>query len=248
VYQKDSPPGEELATLSGTWDREVTMSIRDWPAQERPREKLLQLGPAALSDAELLAIFLRTGITGRSAVDLARDLLKEFDGLRPLLEADQAEFCRHKGLGQAKYVQLQAVLEMARRHLEATLSRGDALCSPDDTRRFLAARLRHHPYEVFACLFLDNRNRVIAFEELFRGTINGASVHPREVVRRTLEHNAAALILSHNHPSGVAEPSHSDRQLTERLKQALELVDVRVLDHIVVGDGEQVSFAERGWL
>jgi DNA repair protein RadC len=120
--------------------------------------------------------------------------------------------------------------------------------SPDDTRRFLSAQLRHHPYEVFACLFLDNRNRVIAFEELFRGTINGASVHPREVMRRTLEHNAAALILAHNHPSGVAEPSHSDRQLTERLKQALELVDVRVLDHIVVGDGQQVSFAERGWL
>lgn len=224
------------------------MSIRDWPAQERPREKLLEQGPAALSDAELLAIFLRTGITGRSAVDLARDLLNDFNGLRPLLEADEKAFCQHKGLGQAKYVQLQAVLEMARRHLLATLSRGDALSSPDDTRNFLSARLRHHPYEVFACLFLDNRHRVIAFEELFRGTINGASVHPREVVRRTLAHNAAALILAHNHPSGVAEPSQSDRHLTERLQQALELVDVRVLDHIVVGDGQQVSFAERGWL
>ncbi|MBD3671071.1 MAG: DNA repair protein RadC [Gammaproteobacteria bacterium] len=224
------------------------MSIRDWPAQERPREKLLQNGAAALSDAELLAIFLRTGIAGRSAVDLARDLLHEFDGLRPLLEASQSEFCARKGLGQAKFVQLQAVLEMARRHLAATLRRGDALCSPDDTRRFLTAQIRHYPYEVFACLFLDNRNRVIAFEELFRGTINGASVHPREVVRRTLAHNAAALILAHNHPSGVAEPSQSDRRLTERLKQALELVEVRVLDHIVVGDGEQISFAERGWL
>lgn len=224
------------------------MSIKDWPASERPREKLMAQGASALSDAELLAIFLRTGITGRSAVDLSRDLLNEFDGLRPLLEANEADFCSHKGLGPAKYVQLQAVLEMARRHLAANLARGDALCSPDDTRNYLTAQLRHYPYEVFACLFLDNRNRVIAFEELFRGTINGSSVHPREVIRRALEHNAAALILAHNHPSGVAEPSRADRQLTERLKETLGQVDVRVLDHIVVGDGEQVSFAERGWL
>ncbi|MDH5184590.1 MAG: DNA repair protein RadC [Gammaproteobacteria bacterium] len=224
------------------------MSIKDWPAAERPREKLLAQGAAALSDAELLAIFLRTGISGRSAVDLARDLLVEFDGLRPLLEAREKEFCLHMGLGPAKFVQLQAVLEMARRHLAANLARGDALSSPDDTRNYLSAQLRHYPYEVFACLFLDNRNRVIAFEELFRGTINGSSVHPREVIRRALEHNAAALILAHNHPSGVAEPSQADRQLTERLKETLGQVDVRVLDHIVVGDGEQVSFAERGWL
>ena len=224
------------------------MSIKDWPAAERPREKLLAQGAAALSDAELLAIFLRTGISGRSAVDLARDLLVEFDGLRHLLEAREKEFCLHMGLGPAKFVQLQAVLEMARRHLAANLARGDALSSPDDTRNYLSAQLRHYPYEVFACLFLDNRNRVIAFEELFRGTINGSSVHPREVIRRALEHNAAALILAHNHPSGVAEPSQADRQLTERLKETLGQVDVRVLDHIVVGDGEQVSFAERGWL
>jgi len=224
------------------------MSIKHWPASERPREKLLTRGAATLSDAELLAIFLRTGITGRSAVDLARDLLTEFQGLRPLLEAGEKEFCTHKGLGPAKFVQLQAVLEMARRHLAANLSRGDALCSPDDTRNYLSAQLRHYPYEVFACLFLDNRNRVIAFEELFRGTINGSSVHPREVIRRALQHNAAALILAHNHPSGVAEPSQADRQLTVRLKETLGQVDVRVLDHIVVGDGEQVSFAERGWL
>ena len=224
------------------------MSIKHWPAQERPREKLLAQGAATLSDAELLAIFLRTGITGRSAVELARDLLIEFNGLRPLLESGEKAFCAHKGLGPAKYVQLQAVLEMSRRHLAASLSRGDALCSPEDTRNYLSAQLRHYPYEVFACLFLDNRNRVIAFEELFRGTINGASVHPREVIRRALQHNAAALILAHNHPSGVAEPSQADRQLTERLKETLSQVDVRVLDHIVVGDGEQVSFAERGWL
>lgn len=224
------------------------MSIRDWPASERPREKLLAQGAAALSDAELLAIFLRTGITGRSAVDLARDLLNQFTGLRPLLEAGEKEFCTHKGLGPAKYVQLQAVLEMGRRHLAASLAHGDALCSPDDTRNYLSAQLRHYPYEVFACLFLDNRNRVIAFEELFRGTINGSSVHPREVIRRALEHNAAALILAHNHPSGVAEPSQADRHLTDRLKETLAQVDVRVLDHIVVGDGELVSFAERGWL
>lgn len=224
------------------------MSIKHWPAQERPREKLLAQGAATLSDAELLAIFLRTGITGRSAVELARELLIEFNGLRPLLESGEKAFCAHKGLGPAKYVQLQAVLEMSRRHLAASLSRGDALCSPEDTRNYLSAQLRHYPYEVFACLFLDNRNRVIAFEELFRGTINGASVHPREVIRRALQHNAAALILAHNHPSGVAEPSQADRQLTERLKETLSQVDVRVLDHIVVGDGEQVSFAERGWL
>lgn len=222
------------------------MAIRDWPAAERPREKLLQRGAAALSDAELLAIFLRTGVTGLSAVDLARQLIGDFGGLRPLLEADCKNFCRHKGLGEAKYVQLQATLELGRRHLLATLQRGDALSSPDDTRRFLAARLRDYPHEVFAALFLDNRHRVIAFEELFSGTIDGASVHPREVVKRALAHNAAALILAHNHPSGVAEPSRADESITRRLKEALALVEIRVLDHLVVGDGEIVSLAERG--
>lgn len=222
------------------------MAIRDWPAEERPREKLLQRGPEALSDAELLAIFLRTGVTGMSAVDLARQLLLHFGGLRPLLEADLPTFCRAKGMGTAKYVQLQATLELSRRHLLSTLQRGDALTSPDHTRRFLSARLRDRHQEVFACLFLDNRHRVIEFEELFHGTIDGASVHPREVVRRCLAHNAAAVILAHNHPSGVAEPSRADEQITRRLKEALALVDVRLLDHMVIGDGEIVSLAERG--
>lgn len=223
------------------------MPITDWPAGERPREKLLARGPEALSDAELLAIFLRTGVRGKTAVDLARELLAQFGGLRPLLQADQARFCAGTGLGLAKYAQLQAVLEMARRHLLEGLRRGDALACPDDTRRFLSARLRDYAYEVFACLFLDTRHRIIAFEELFRGTIDGASVHPREVVRRALAHNAAAVILAHNHPSGVAEPSQSDQHITRRLKDALALIDVRVLDHLVVGD-ELVSFAERGLL
>ncbi len=224
------------------------MPIRDWPAAERPREKLLSRGPHSLSDAELLAIFLRTGVRGKSAVDLARELLSDFGGLRPLLEADQPAFCRRPGLGAAKFAQLQATLEMGRRHLHETLQRGEALADPATTRRYLTARLRDLPHEVFACLFLDNRHRVLAFETLFTGTINGASVHPREVVRRVLVHNAAALILAHNHPSGVAEPSQADRQLTQRLGDAMALIDVRILDHFVIGDGEAVSFAERGWL
>jgi DNA repair protein RadC len=224
------------------------MPIKDWPAAERPREKLLLRGATALSDAELLAIFLRTGVPGKTAVDLARDILTHFDGLRGLLGADRKAFCTFPGLGAAKFSQLQAVLELARRHLGETLARGEALSDPATTRRYLAARLRDYPHEVFGCLFLDNRHRVIEFEELFRGTINGASVHPREVVRQALAHNAAAVILAHNHPSGVAEPSEADRQLTRRLSEALALVDVRVLDHIVIGDGETVAFAERGWI
>ena len=224
------------------------MSITDWPLMERPREKLLHLGPAALSDAELLAIFLRTGVPGKSALDLARDLLQRFGGLRPLLAASRREFCAAPGLGDAKYSQLQAILEMAHRCLNETLAREDALTSPEQTRHYLSLRLQAYPHEVFGCLFLDNRHRVIAFEELFHGTIDGASVHPREVVRRALHHNAAALIFAHNHPSGVAEPSQADRQITLRLKEALALIDVRVLDHIVIGSGETASLAERGLL
>jgi len=222
------------------------MPITDWPREERPREKLLSRGAQALSDAELLAIFLRTGTRGKTAVDLARELLDTFGTLRNLLAADSQHFCACRGLGQAKYVQLQAVLEMSRRHLGETLSRGDALSCPDDTRAYLKARLRDYPFEVFGCLFLDNRHRVIRFEELFRGTIDGASVHAREVVRRALDHNAAAVILAHNHPSGVAEPSAADTRITERLRQALSLIDVRVLDHLIVGDAEVTSLAERG--
>jgi len=223
------------------------MAITQWPAAERPREKLLDKGAEALSDAELLAIFLRTGSKGVTAVDLARQLLDNFGGLRPMLQASQSDFCAHHGLGEAKYTQLQAVLEMARRHLYEQLSRGDALCSPQQTRQFLSAQLVDYPHEVFACLFLDNRNRVIAFEKMFYGTIDGASVYPREVVRLALKKNAAAIIFAHNHPSGVAEPSHADEQITRRLKDALALVDIRVLDHFIIGD-EVVSFAERGLL
>lgn len=224
------------------------MSIRDWPATERPREKLLASGARALSDAELLAIFLRTGVAGCSAVDLARRLLSEFGSLRALLEADLARFSQSPGLGPAKYAQLQAVLEMARRHLAERLKRDSALESPQAVRDYLKARLRHEPHEVFGCLFLDARHRVLAFEVLFHGSIDGASVYPRQVVKRALAHNAAALILTHNHPSGVAEPSEADRQLTRRLKEALALVEVRVLDHFIVGDGEPLSMAELGWI
>ena len=224
------------------------MPITDWPASERPREKLLQRGAEALSDAELLAIFLRTGVAGKTAVDLARELLKEYGGLRKLLGAEQSRFCRSRGLGAAKFAQLQAVLEMGRRYLHEDLQHCESLTSPADTRRYLQAKLCHYPYEVFSCLFLDNRHRVIMFEELFRGTIDGASVHPREVVRRALAHNAAALILAHNHPSGVGEPSEADRRITHRLRDALALVDIRLLDHFVIGDGEPVSLAERGML
>ncbi len=224
------------------------MSIAHWPVAERPREKLLSLGPRALSDAELLAIFLRVGCVGKSAVDLARELLQEYGGLRQLLEASQAEFCKGLGLGSAKYAQLQAVLEMGRRHLSAALQAGDLLTSPDLVRQYLSAQLRHQPREVFAVLFLDSQNRLITYEELFFGTIDGASVYPREVVRRALAHNCAAVIFSHNHPSGVAEPSQADCRITRRLQAALELIDVRVIDHMVVGDSEVISFAERGLL
>ena len=223
------------------------MTISQWPVAERPREKLLKKGAEALSDAELLAIFLRTGCKGVTAVDLARQLLDNFGGLKPLLLASREEFCRHKGLGDAKFSQLQAVLEMASRHMLEQMARGDALCSPDETRHFLSSQLGNYPHEVFACLFLDNRNRVIAFEKMFHGTIDGASVYPREVVKLALKNNAAAIIFAHNHPSGVAEPSQADEQITQRLKEALSLVDIRVLDHFVVGD-EVVSFAERGML
>ncbi|MGL4757001.1 DNA repair protein RadC [Aeromonas sp. RU39B] len=224
------------------------MAIKDWPAAERPREKLLQKGAQALSDAELLAIFLRTGVSGMDAVTLARTLLHQYGSLRALLSAERRDFCRGHGLGEAKFVQLQAVLEMARRHLAQQLERGDALTSPQLTRDYLQASLRDREREIFVILLLDNQHRVIHQEELFQGTLGSASVWPREIVRIVLKHNAAAVILAHNHPSGVAEPSRADRQLTERILSALALIDVRVLDHLVIGDGITVSFAERGWL
>lgn len=224
------------------------MAIRDWPASERPRERLLEYGAHALTDAELLAIFLRTGRQGHSAVDVARTLLGRFGGLRGLLEADREAFGAVPGMGDAKFAQLQATLEMGRRHLWEGLSRGPALTSPKATREYLTARLRAYEHEVFAGLYLDNRHRVIACEELFRGTIDAASVYPREVVKRALDHNAAALIVAHNHPSGVTDPSAADEAITRKLRVALNTVEIRLLDHFVVGDGVAVSLAERGML
>jgi DNA repair protein RadC len=224
------------------------MSITEWPEDERPREKLVQRGANALSDAELLAIFLRTGVAGKSAVDLARDLLAELGGLKGLFSANEKSFCAVKGLGRAKYAQLQAVLEMSRRYLGEEIKDRDLLTSPEATRAYLKTQLHHHAREIFACLFLDNRHRVIRYEELFQGTIDGASVHPREVVRRALEVNAAAVIFAHNHPSGVTEPSQADLRITQRLKDALALVDVRVLDHLIIGEGDAASLAEQGLL
>jgi DNA repair protein RadC len=224
------------------------MAITDWPEGERPREKLLAKGATALSDAELLAVFLRTGVRGKSAVDLARDLLKRFGGLRALLRASRTEFCAAKGLGEAKFAQLQAVLEIAQRHFDEKLKVGDALKDPAATRRYLSMQLRERDREVFAALFLDNQHRILGFQELAQGTLDAASVYPREVVKSALKIGAAAVIFAHNHPSGIAEPSAADRALTERLKAALALVDIRVLDHFVVGEGAPVSFAERGWI
>ena len=224
------------------------MSIADWPREERPREKLLARGPGVLSNAELLALFIQTGTRGCSAVDVARMALDQTQGLRGLLDLDPGRLATISGIGPARSALLKAAVELATRYLEERVRRADALTSPAHTSQFLYARLRSRPHEVFACLFLDNRHRVISFEEMFRGTIDGASVYPREVVKRALELNAAALIAAHNHPSGVAEPSHSDHAITGKLRDALALVDVRLLDHFVIGDGEVVSFAERGWL
>ena len=221
--------------------------ITDWPAEERPREKLLARGGAALSDAELLAIFLRTGVAGKSAVDLARELLGRYGGLRELLRADAAGLCREKGVGTAKYVQLQAALHLGRRVLDEELKARDTLTSPQQARDYLLLQLRDREHEIFACLFLDTKHRVIVFEEMFRGTLDGASVHPREVVKTALRHNAAAVIAAHNHPSGVAEPSRADELLTGRLKDALALVEIRLLDHLIVGE-TVTSLAERGML
>lgn len=222
------------------------MAITDWPEFERPREKLLQKGAASLSDAELLAIFLRTGVPGKSAVDLARELLTRFGNLTRLFAASEAGFCETHGMGQAKYAQLQAVLEMSRRALQEEMQHGDALNSPRAVRDYLRLLLGGRQQEVFLALFLDTQHRVITAEELFHGTLSQTSVYPREVVKRALAHNAAAVILAHNHPSGVAEPSQADRHLTDALKQALGLVDVRVLDHFVVAAGQTLSFAEKG--
>ncbi|MBT4160425.1 MAG: DNA repair protein RadC [Gammaproteobacteria bacterium] len=213
-----------------------------------PREKLLLDGPESLNDEELLAIFLRTGAPGVSVMELAGQLLADFEGLRGLMQAGKDDFLNCRGVGVAKYAQLISALEMSRRYLRSGIERGESISDPSITRQFLQLKLRHCAREIFACLFLDNQHRLIRYEEMFYGTIDGASVHPREVIRRALELNAAAIIFAHNHPSGVAEPSHADKRITERLSSALALVDIRVLDHLVVGDTEVVSFAELGLL
>ncbi|HUF22192.1 MAG TPA: DNA repair protein RadC [Burkholderiales bacterium] len=224
------------------------MGIKDWPEDDRPREKLLAKGPDALSDAELLAIFLRTGVSGKSAVELARETLGRFGSLAELMGAGVEAFCNIRGLGKAKYVQLQATAEMTRRALVQEMKAGVNLSSPVAVRDYLRLALQHRPVEVFMGLFLDAQNRVIAVEPLFSGTLTQTSVYPREVVRRALALNAASVIFAHNHPSGLAEPSRADEVLTQALKQALATVDVRVLDHFIVGNGSALSFAERGLL
>ncbi|MDR0578127.1 MAG: DNA repair protein RadC [Candidatus Accumulibacter sp.] len=225
------------------------MAITDWPEEERPRERLLTRGAATLSDAELLAIFLRVGVKGKSAVDLARELIGRFGGLNRLFAASQAEFSATPGMGAAKYAQLQAVLEMARRALSEDLRERDAFSNPAAVRDYLRLNLVGLAHEVFFALWLDARHRLLVAEELFHGSLLETSVYPREVVKRALALNAAAAVFAHNHPSGTAEPSPSDEALTRTLRQALSLVDVKVLDHfIVAGQGEPLSFAERGLL
>ena len=221
------------------------MSIREWPEGERPREKLLARGCGALSDAELIAVLLGSGVPGKDAIALGRELLGMAGGLGALL-ADPGGTVRLRGIGPAKRTRLIAALELARRTLAEQLTDRPSLGNPNESGSYLRAQLRHLPYEVFGCLFLDNRHRVLAFEELFRGTIDSASVHPREVVRACLRHNASAVILAHNHPSGVAEPSAADRAITRELRDALQLIGVRVLDHLVIGSGEPVSMATLG--
>lgn len=224
-------------------------TLKNWPCEERPREKLLKLGATSLSDAELLAIFLRTGVKGCNVVDLSRRLLLDFGSLANIFSASENEFCQQYGLGSAKYVQLQACLEMSKRYLaEALVQQGSALTSSQATRSYLISELRHETREVFAVLFLDNQHQVLTFERLFFGTLNAAAVYPRVVVEQALKHRAAAVILAHNHPSGVAEASIADKQITNKLEQALQLVDIRVLDHMIIAGPHCYSFAEHGEL
>lgn len=222
------------------------MAIPDLPRSERPREKLLSHGPTTLTDAELLAIFIRTGIKGRSAIEIAHDIINQHGGLVRLLSTDCTSFCNTKGLGPAKYAQLTAVLEMAKRFETSRAKEQQFLESPEAVKSVVSLNMRALEHEVFACLFLDNRHRLICYKPMFNGTIDSASVYPREVVKAALKFNCAAVILAHNHPSGVAEPSRADIEITKKLSNALALIDVRVLDHIIVGDGYQVSLAERG--
>ena len=222
------------------------MAITDWPAAERPREKLIELGAEALSDAELLAIFLRVGVTGKSAVDLARDLLNQFGSLNGIFAATEHELSQVHGIGTSKYVQLQAIFEMSRRALNEQLQQRDVFKSPQQVRDYLVLKLGGLTREVFLVLFLDTQNHLVATEEMFAGTLTQTSVYPREVVKRALHHNAASVIFAHNHPSGIAKQSQADELLTKELKQALALVDVRVLDHFIVAGNNTLSFSERG--
>lgn len=224
------------------------MAITDWPASERPREKLTEMGADALSDAELLAIFLRVGVVGKSAVDLARDLLSQFGSLNGIFAATERELSQVHGIGTSKYVQLQAIFEMSRRALNEQLQARDVFQSPQQARNYLVLKLGALTREVFMVLFLDAQNRLHAAEELFNGTLTQTSVYPREVVKRAIHHNAASVIFAHNHPSGVAQQSAADELITQQLKQALALIDVRVLDHFIVAGNQTLSFAERGLL
>jgi DNA repair protein RadC len=224
------------------------MAITDWPAAERPREKLIELGAEALSDAELLAIFLRVGVTGKSAVDLARDLLNQFGSLNGIFAATEHELSQVHGIGASKYVQLQAIFEMSRRALNEQLQQRDVFKSPQQVRDYLVLKLGSLTKEVFLVLFLDTQNRLLATEEMFAGTLTQTSVYPREVVKRALHHNAAAVIFAHNHPTGITQQSSADEMLTKQLKQALDLVDVKVLDHFIVAGNNTLSFAQKGLL
>jgi DNA repair protein RadC len=224
------------------------LGIADWPAQDRPRERLLERGAAGLADAELVALCLRSGIRGKSAVDLGRELIADFGGLAGLLAADLASLLRVRGLGKAKAAQFAAVLELARRSLREQLKSGAALTSPGAVRDYLRLALGGKPHEVFVCLYLDAQHRVTRAEELFRGSLTQTSVYPREVVKAALAANAAAVIFAHNHPSGAAQPSQADELLTRQLKEALALVEVKVLDHFIVAGNQTLSFAERGLL
>ena len=222
--------------------------ICNWPESERPREKLLEQGAQVLSDGELIAILLGSGTKGRSAVDMARSLIIEFGSLREMLSADKQRWEGIHGIGPARYAMLMAALEISSRFILAPLRDVPVLSTPDTTRRFLLQQLRDRHYEVFCCLFLDNRHRMLGFEEIFKGTIDGATVHPREIVRRSLQYNAASIIAAHNHPSGSIEPSLADEGLTRRLRESLSLIDVRLVDHFIVGDGNCYSFSEHGLL
>lgn len=222
------------------------MGIKQWPKSQRPREKLIKQGAQSLSDAELLAIFLRTGTKGIDAVELARRVIMHFGSLQGLIVASKSDFCECLGLGEAKFAQLQAVVEMSKRYLNETLEKEDVFTCVDSVQHFLKSKLRLASREIFAVMFLDSQHRLIHFQEMFYGTIDAAAVYPREVVKMALKYNAAACIVAHNHPSGVSEPSQADIYITQKLQQALALVDINLLDHFVIGEGAPISLAERG--